>query len=166
MKKANRRYWIPFILCGLFTSHCNFSGKKVCNSEPLGQTGGIYFYLKDRTTGQDLLSYGASILPAPDSIRLKNLSTGQPCPLLVTKGTNGTIVFSQAYNRPAGITDSLEFRFGQSIPDTLVVTTGYIKGWRGDECPWVKDAGIVKVVLRNTVLLETTDDNSLFTILK
>lgn len=154
------------VCLGIFFSQCNFSSRTVCHNKPLLQTGGIYFYLKDRVTGFDLLSYGASVLPAPDSVKLINITTGQVYPLLVTKGSNGSILFSALYKRPAGITDSLEFRFGQAVPDTLIVSTGLIKGWRGDECPTVNDAGIKKVVLRNTVLLETTDDNSIFTLMK
>lgn len=147
-------------------SACGPSAKNACNNEPRTLTTGIYFYLKDRVTGNDILNYGSSLLPAPDSIRLKNSATGQGYPLYVTRGSNGSVVFSQFYNRPAGVVDSLEFRFGSSAPDTLIIYTGLINGWRGDECPTVKDAGITKVVLRNVVLIETTNDDSFFTITK
>jgi hypothetical protein len=157
---------VAFIFSWLLFSACSSTGKNACNDEPRTLTSGIYFYLKDRATGNDILNYGASILPAPDSIRLKNAGTGQPYPLYVTKSNNGSVVFSQFYNRPAGVVDSLEFRFGSAVPDTLIIYTGLINGWRGDECPTVKDAGITKVILRNVVLVETTNDDSFFTITK
>jgi len=147
-----------FFLSVAGTCNCK---KKVCNNTGYSKTGIISFRLKDRITGNDILTNGV-----PDSIKLKDISTGYFYHLSLGQLPNGNQIFSTEFQRPANITDSLVFFFGYSLPDTLVVYTGLIDGWRGDECPTVKDPGITKVTLRNQVLVQTTNDDAIFTLLK
>jgi hypothetical protein len=79
---------------------------------------------------------------------------------------NESEIYSLHYKRPANIVDSLIFKFGNSPLDTLIIYTGMIDGWRGDECGSVREPGIVKIVLRNQVLIETTTDQAFFTLKK
>jgi hypothetical protein len=137
-----------------------------CMKNPRSETPGIYFKLKDNITGNDILAPGTDPRPVPDSIKLRDIRTGFSYSLLVGLGVNESIIYSQLYRRPTGIIDTLEFRFGNSLPDTLIVYTGIVDGWRGDECPLVKDAGITKVVLRSQVLIETSNDQAMFTLKK
>lgn len=151
----------------LVTALCNCIRRDCGKSYSLKETRNIQFHLKDKITGKDILTNNGTVTPAPDSIKLKNIKTGLFYQLSTAQGGNNTVqLYSQQYNRPAGIIDSLEFFFGNSVPDTLIVHTGIIEGWRGDECPSGKDAGINKVTLRGQVLLQTTNDNAVFTIQK
>ena len=143
---------------------CNCK-RNVCDNSRHSETRYIIFKLKDRITGNDILTNGIG-LPVPDSIKLKNINTGYFYQLYLGQGSNGNLIYSQQYQRPANITDSLVFFFGNSVPDTLVVYTGLVDGWRGEECPTVKDPGITKVTLRNQVLVQTTNDDAMFTLLK
>jgi hypothetical protein len=152
-----------YMMTAIFYCNCR---KEECNTIPRKQTIGINFRLKDGITGNDIITYAGSIQPAPDSIRLKDIVSGQSYPLFISKGVNETIIYSAHYVRPANMIDTLEFKFGNFPLDTLIVYTGFVKGWRGDECPTVNDAGIRKITLRGQVLLETDEDNALFTILK
>ena len=157
-----------FAILGVFFMNvagpCNCK-KNVCNNSRHTETRYITFRLKDRITGNDILTNGTG-LPVPDSIKLKNINTGYFYQLYFGLGSNGNLIYSQQYHRPANIIDSLVFFFGNSVPDTLVVYTGLIDGWRGDECPTIKDPGITKVTLRNQVLIQTTNDDAIFTLLK
>jgi hypothetical protein len=137
-----------------------------CLENPRSETPGIYFKLKDRITGNDILTAGTAPLPVPDSIKLKDLSTGYSYPLHIGLGVNESNVYTLQYRQPANIVDSLIFLFGNATPDTLIIYTGIVKGWRGDECPFVNDAGITKVMLRGQVLLETMYDSEFFTLKK
>jgi len=143
------------------------SKKSDCMNNPRISTSGIYFHLKDKTTGNDIITAGTAPSAVPDSIKLKNLVTGQNYPLMLgLSGPSETILYSQQYLRPANVEDSLVFYFGNAIPDTLVVQTGLVDGWRGDECPTVREPGITKVTLRGQVLLQTTSFDEFFTIKK
>jgi hypothetical protein len=144
---------------------CNCK-KDVCSNSPYGVVRYIFFKLKDRVTGNDILINNGNFTAVPDSIKLKDIKTGFFYQLYTAPGPNGLQVYTQQYSRPAGIIDSLVFFFGNSVPDTLVVHTGLIDGWRGDECPTVKDAGITKVTLRNQVLVQTTSDDAIITLQK
>ena len=150
---------IAMAVFSVCVSGCN---KWDCNKKPNKNTQDINFILKDKNTGANLLPVPASASPAPDSIKLKNKHTGMFYTLFVSytddMGIKNAVVYSRDYNRPAGVADSLIFFFGNSIPDTMRVEVGLIDGWRGDECPSVKDAGIRKVTLRNQVLIDTDDD--------
>lgn len=145
--------------------HCN-CGKDECLKNPRTETSGIYFNLKDSITGNDIISLSSGSLPVPDTIKLIDFRTGFSYPLYAAASVNETVVFSQHYQRPASIIDTLVFKFGNAIPDTLIVYTGVIDGWRGDECPSVKEPGITKVVLRGRVLIETSNDQATFTLKK
>jgi hypothetical protein len=138
---------------------CNCIRRDCGKSYSLKETRDIQFHLKDKITGKDLLTNNGTVTPAPDSVKLKNIKTGFLYQLFTAQGANNTVqLYSKQYNRPAGIIDSLVFFFGNFVPDTLIVHTGIIQGWRGDECPSGKDAGINKVTLRGQVLVETTYD--------
>lgn len=155
------------VLAGAFllrvAGPCN-CGMGPCNSTPRTWTPGIYFHLKDNA-GNDILHFpGTGTVPAPDSIKLKNAATGVFYNLLVSQSATENSIYSLLYNRPANVVDSLIFYFGNSRPDTLLVYTGLVDGWRGDECPMIKDAGITKVMLRGQVLVETTYDYPVFTL--
>ena len=145
--------------------YCN-CGKDQCLKNPKTETNGIYFRLKDSVTGSDIISLNSGSQPVVDTIKLIDLRTGFSYPLEVGKSINESIVFSLHYRRPANIIDSLIFKFGNSPLDTLIIYTGNIDGWRGDECGSVKEPGIIKVVLRNQVLIETTTDQAVFTLKK
>jgi hypothetical protein len=149
----------------LNVSPCNCSRNK-CDASARGVTNRINFRLKDKITGNDILSFGGSVVPVPDSIKLKDIRTGSLYPLFIIQGPGEVIIYSPQYYRPANVIDSLAFFYGSATPDTLLVYTGLINGWRGDECPTVKEPGITKVVLRNQVLLETTEDDGIFTLRK
>jgi hypothetical protein len=140
--------------------------KNACSKNPRTLTPGINFKLKDRATGNDILPATTVIQPVPDSIRLKDARTGVFYALFYGQSMNEVGIYSQQYARPVNVTDSLVFYFGNAVPDTLIVYTGSVDGWRGDECGTVKDAGITKVVLRGQVLVESTDDISVFTLRK
>lgn len=140
--------------------------KNLCNLQPQTETRGIYFTLKDKNTGQDKLSYAGSAQPVPDSIRLRDLRSGLYYALYIGQQVNEAIIYSIQYKRPAGVVDSLIFIFGNAAPDTLVVFTGTVKGWRGDECPFAQDAGIVKVLLHGQVLLDTQYDDAVIPLRK
>jgi hypothetical protein len=145
---------------------CNCS-RKGCRKSPDLETNNIVFRLKDKITGNDILTNNGTITPVPDSIKLKNIKTSAFYQLFAGLDGNNTVqIYSTQYKRPAGVVDSLVFYFGNSVPDTVVVYTGLIDGWRGDECPTIKDAGIAKITLRNQVLLQTTNDNAVFTLQK
>ena len=148
----------------LNVSPCTCSKTNTCFGAA-GVTPGITFKLTD-STGRDILTFAGSVTPVPDSIKLKEARTGYSFPLFISQGTNGTLIYSQQYTRPANVTDSLIFTFGNARPDTLIVTTALVDTWRGDECPRVQSPGIKRVMLRNQVLLETTDDQAVFTIKK
>ena len=151
----------------LVTGLCNCVRRDCGKSYSLKETRNIQFNLKDKITGKEILTNNGTVTPAPDSIKLKNIKTGLFYQLFTAQGGNNTVqLYSQQYNRPAGVIDSLVFFFGNSVPDTLVVHTGIIEGWRGDECPTGKDAGINKVTLRGQVLLQTTFDNAVITLEK
>ena len=128
-------------------------------------TPGISFRLKD-STGMDIFTTNGTVRPVPDSVKLKDLRTGIFYPLFMGQEPGGALIYSILYARPANIVDSLVFSFGSSRPDTLIINTAMVDSWRGDECPAVKSPGISKVVLRSQVLLETNDDNAIFTIRK
>lgn len=149
----------------LSVSLCNCR-KYACNSRPETLTRVINFKLKDKVTGNDILSFGGTVLPVPDSIKLKDIRTGVFYPLFVGQGADDVIIYSPQYTRPADVVDSLVFFYGNTLPDTLVVYIGLVDGWRGDECPYIKDAGINKVILRNQVLIETTHDGAVFSLSK
>ena len=141
--------------------------RRECRKDPQKETNGIHFYLKDRVTGNDIYAAPTTFFPAPDSVKLIDLRTNQPYALNVGLGPNQTsVLFSNQYRRIPNITDTLIFKFGNAIPDTLIVFTGIVKGWRGEECPYINDAGITKVTLRNQVLVETEYDDAVFTLLK
>jgi hypothetical protein len=151
----------------LVTGLCNCVRRDCGKSYSLKETRDIQFNLKDKITGKDILTNNGTVTPAPDSIKLKNIKTGLFYQLSTAQGGNNTVqLYSQQYNRPAGVIDSLVLFFGNSVPDTLVVHTGIIEGWRGDECPSGKDAGINKVTLRGQVLLQTTNDIAVITLEK
>jgi hypothetical protein len=133
---------ILYVVCTSF--HCYY-GKDKCLGSLHTETNGIHFKLKNSVTGNDILTAGTSPLPAPDSIKLKDLLTGISYPLYIGLGVNESLIYSQQYQKMANIIDTLEFRFGSSIPDTLIVYTGMIDGWRGDECPTIREPGIIKV---------------------
>ncbi|HEV8271749.1 MAG TPA: hypothetical protein VGQ04_10630 [Chitinophagaceae bacterium] len=114
-------------------------------------------------TGNDILTFNGSTQSVPDSIKLWDIRTGYSYPLFIGLGVNESEVYSLQYKRPANIIDTLEFKFGNKF-DTLFVHTGIVDGWRGDECGSVKEPGIIKVVLRNQVLIETTYDIAIFTL--
>lgn len=131
------------------------------------ETRNIQFLLKDKITGKDILTYAGSIAPVPDSIKLKNIKIGFFYQLLTAEGGNNSVhIYSTQYNRPVDVVDSLVFYFGNAVPDTLLVHTGIIEGWRGDECPSGKDAGINKVTLRGQVLVQTNFDDALIVLQK
>jgi hypothetical protein len=152
----------------LVTGLCNCVRRNECIKSPNLETSGIVFRLKDKITGNDILTNTGTVAPVPDSIKLKNIRTGLFYQLITSKGPNGVYVYSNQYKRPAGVTDSLVFLFGNAVPDTLVIYTGLIDGWRGDECPTVKDAGIIKVTLSNQILYQATTpfDNAEFILQK
>lgn len=151
----------------LVTGMCSCVRRDCGKKYSLNETRDIQFRLVDKITGKDILTNNGAITPAPDSIKLKNIKTGFFYQLSTTKGGNNTVqLYSLQYNRPAGVIDSLVFYFGNSVPDTLVVHTGIVEGWRGDECPSGKDAGINKVTLRGQVLVETSYDLPVITLLK
>lgn len=139
--------------------------RRDCNYTPRTETTAIRFKLKDKTTGVNIIIKSINNNAAPDSIQLKNIKTGQMYSLKIDLWQNESTFYSQ-YIRPANISDSLEFKFGSSIPDTLVVHTGIVDGWRGDECGSVDDAGIVKVTLRGQTLPISNADDIFFTIIK
>ena len=143
--------------------HCY---RSECMKNPRSETPGIFFKLKDKITGNDILTAGAGPMLVPDSIKLKDLRTGYSYSLYTGLLVNESNVYSQQYNRPANVIDTLVFLFGNAMPDTLIIYTGIVQGWRGDECPSVNDAGITKVILRGQVLLETTSDSEFFTLRK
>lgn len=149
----------------LNVSPCNCR-KSECDSSSHGVTRGINFKLKDKINGNDILSYNGAIYPVPDSIKLKNINTGVFYFLFVVGVAGDALIYSQQYARPANVTDSLLFFYGNSLPDTLIISTGLVDGWRGDECPAVKDPGIIRVTLRNQVLVETTNDDAVFILRK
>jgi hypothetical protein len=144
---------------------CNCN-KNVCDNNYRGVTPGIDFRLISQSTGNDILNFTGGIHPVPDSIKLKNKATGQFYSLFVSSGVNGSSVRSNEYMRPPNTVDSLIFYFGNSVPDTLVVRTGLVDSWRGDECPTIKDADITKVTLRNQVLVDSTAWEATFTLRK
>lgn len=150
------------VLLNVSPCTCN---KNSC-SPARGVTNGIRFKLKDKVTGNDILSFSGSVLPVPDSIKLKDLRTGIFYSLFMSKEVNEVIVYSQEYQKPANMIDSAAFYFGNAIPDTLLIYIGLVDGWRGDECPTIKDPGITRVVLRNQVLVETTNDDAVFALRK
>ena len=158
---------IAMAVFSVCVSGCN---KWDCRKKPRKNTTSISFIIKDKNTGANLLPFPSSTFPAPDSIKLRNLHSGMFYTLYVSyindMGVENAILYSHDYNRPAGVADSLVFLFGNSIPDTLRVEVGLVDGWRGDECPSVREAGIKKVTLRNQVLFETEDDQVLIPILK
>ena len=141
--------------------------RRDCRKDPQTETNGIYFSLKNGVTGNDVYPPPASPMLAPDSVKLIDLKTNYSYELKIGLGPDQTsTLYSNQYRRTAGITDTLIFKFGNATPDTLVVFTGIVKGWRGDECPYVNDAGITKVMLRNQVLVETVYSEATFTIFK
>jgi hypothetical protein len=142
---------------------CN---KSDCLNNPRNETVYVSFFLKDKTTGKDIISADSGYRTVPDSIQLKNLVTGQSSPLVLGLDATSETVILGHYQRPANVEDSLVFYFGNSIPDTLVVQTGLVDGWRGDECPTVREPGVTKVTLRGQVLLVTTSSTEYFTIRK
>ena len=145
-------------------SHNN--NNNTCNTTTLPLTVGIKFKLKD-TAGHDILPYNASTpTSVPDSITLQDSKTGMFYPLSLGQDLTGSLIYSPQYMRPVNIIDSLIFYYYTSIPDTLVVYTGLVKSWRGDECDSVLDAGITKVTLRNQVLVQTTKNDAVFTLTK
>ena len=151
----------------LVTGMCNCIKRDCGKSYSLKNTRDIQFHLKDKITRKDILVNNGTVTPAPDSIKLKNIKSGLFYQLSTAQGGNNTVqLYSQQYNRPAGVIDSLVFFFGNSVPDTLVVHIGIIEGWRGDQCPPGKDAGINKVTLRGQVLVETTYDIAVITLEK
>jgi hypothetical protein len=151
----------------LVTGLCNCVRRNECIKSPNLETSGIVFRLKDKITGNDILTNTGTVAPVPDSIKLKNIKTSVFYQLFAGLDGNNTVqIYSTQYKRPAGVVDSLVFYFGNSVPDTVVVYTGLIDGWRGDECPTIKDAGIIKITLRNQILLQTTNDNAVFTLQK
>ena len=119
-----------YTMSAVFSCNC---GKDECLKNPRTETTGINFRLKDSLTGNDILTLTTGSQPVPDTIKLIDLRTGYSYPLYFARRINELLVFSQHYQRPANIIDSLIFKFGNSIPDTLIIYTGMIDGWRGDE---------------------------------
>lgn len=150
-----------FAFC--FSTACVKRGE--CNKKPRTTTSLISFYIKNRLTGTDYYTSGTGTFIVPDSVKLFNSKTGSFYQLS-SFALKNNLVFTGNYVQNSGVTDSLIFFFGTSVPDTLLVETGLVNGWRGDECATVKDAGIVKVSLRNQVLLQTNDDNGIFSLSK
>jgi hypothetical protein len=157
--------YLLFSVVLLNVSPCNCNKNK-CNASARGVTSGIYFKLKDKITGNDILSFSGATGPVPDSIKLKDARLGVFYPLLISQGIGEVVIYSSQYSRPENVTDSLVFFYGNALPDTLLVYTGLVNGWRGDECPTVKEPGIIKVILRGQVLVETTEDDAIFTLRK
>jgi hypothetical protein len=135
---------------------CN-CGNNDCNLIPNPLTPGIQFTLKDKITGQDILS--PSNMGIPDSIKLFDVRTQTYLQLIYFNGFTQTGMYSPYYKRPANVIDTLVFKFGTSAPDSLIVHTGLVQSWRGDECPMVEDAGIRKVYLRNQLIVDTIGAN-------
>lgn len=169
MKRATTIFSFAAVITLVVLVTCGFSCvRRDCGKRySLKETRDIQFHLKNKITGGEIFIYTGPAMAAPDSIKLKNLKTGTFYQLSTGSGGNNIVqLYSQQYNRPAGIVDSLVFYFGNAIPDTLVVYTGIVEGWRGDECPSGKDAGINKVTLRGQVLVETTYDGPVITLQK
>lgn len=139
--------------------------KNDCDSNPRQATTLILFKLKNKNTGNDILPYNGTNLTVPDSIKLKDSRTGNIIPLYIANGAGEAILYGP-YTRPGNIVDSLIFYFGTMVPDTLIVHTGLVDGWRGDECPYIKEPGITEVSLRNQVLLQATKDDESFILIK
>lgn len=155
------------VVCIIITFIQYSCSRRECRQDPQSETNGIQLRLKNNATGNDIYPGPTTTLPAPDSVRLIDLNTNYSYELGIGLGPDQTsVLYTNEYRRPAGITDTLVFKFGSAMPDTLVVYTGIVKGWRGDECPYVNDAGIIKVTLRNQVLVETQYDDARFTLLK
>ena len=113
----------------LNVSPCTCS-KNMCGG-PAGVTRGIFFRLTD-SNGRDILSANAAVTPVPDSIKLRDAHSNFFYPLFISRDNMGVIVFSNLYNRPANIVDSLIFTFGSTRPDTLIIHTALISTHRGD----------------------------------
>lgn len=149
------RFVLPAVFAATGVIHLNCL-RLECRKDPRIETSEIQFYLKSDATGNDILTWVGQPTAVPDSITLRDIETNQLFSLFIGLGSyQQSLVYSKDYRRPANIVDSLEFKFGNAPLDTIVVHTGIIDGWRGDECPTVKEPGITKVTLRNQVLIES-----------
>ena len=130
-------------------SNCS---RKLCNTKPK-EFAYLSFQLKDKITGLSLVAAFPSYIDAADSIQLKNISTNSRFHLKMASGVFAGAYFVVAdYKGKKGVVDLLEFRFGNSRPDTLQITIGAIDGWRGDECGFVPDPGIIEVKQNGNVV--------------
>lgn len=159
------RIFIYSIFLAVSFFHFSCIRKGACNKTPITTTSGLFFYIKNKLTGIDYYTSQPGPFTVPDSVKLLNLRTGDFLQLSA-HNNHRDLIFLAKYIQNSGVTDSLVFFFGASVPDTLLVQTGFVNGWRGDECPTVKDAGIIKVSLRNQVLLQTIDDGGIFSLSK
>lgn len=147
------RKWAPILFISILwlpLSGCTPNWD--CNKKPHDYAQ-LYFQIRDKNTHLPLVAAPNTTVPlnAPDSIRLKNITTNTSYVLRMGYGGYKEAVFSvQDYKGKAGTIEVLEFRFGSSPPDTLTVTIGTIDGWRGDECRSVKDPGITEVKQNGT----------------
>jgi hypothetical protein len=57
-----------------------------------------------------------------------------------------------------GTVDTLQLSVGNSQPDILIVTIGEVKGWRGDECGYVADPGVIKVILNGVEIYSNSNE--------
>ena len=135
-----------------------------CSSMPFDFTNTLRFKVVNNQGHSHLDLIGFS-MPAADSIKLKDLRTGQFYPLFQTRFGVDTVI-TTGYVKQTPAMDSLVFYFGQSVPDTLLLTIGRISSSRGDNCGTMQDAGITKVMLRGQTIFETTADQSLITFVK
>jgi hypothetical protein len=130
---------------------CNCK-KTVCDTTPRAFTSTFQFKVKNGSTGADMVAPPVGSQGAPDSIKLRDLHTGSNYLLNMVNSNGETVFYPAQYSKPANITDTVVLNIGSAMPDTLVIYTGLADGWRGDECPAVKDAAIVKAELRGHVL--------------
>jgi hypothetical protein len=133
--------YIFFILISLLPG-CT---RRDCDKKPHDYAQ-LYFQIRDKNTGLPLVAAPVAAINAPDSIRLKDITTNTFYPLQIGAGVyKEALFFVPGYKGKAGTTEVLEFRFGASRPDTLMAIIGTIYGWRGDECRFVNDPGITEV---------------------
>jgi hypothetical protein len=149
LKRSNPMLLFFFtLILGMTLSSCTPWN---CGKKPR-EYASLIFQLRDKNTGLPLIAAPGSFITAPDSIQLKNINTNAVYILKMGSGAYKEALFhAQDYQGKKGSVDKLEFRFGSS-KDTLTITIGTIKGWRGDECGSVDDPGIIEVKQNGTTI--------------
>jgi hypothetical protein len=126
--------------------------RRNCNTKP-DEYARLAFQLRDKNTGHPLIAAPSSFTAAPDSITMKRYKTNTVYSLKMDFGAyNETKFVVPDYKGKVGAVDTFEFRLEKTLPDTLILTIGTVKGWRGDECGFANDPGIVQVKQNGAVI--------------